>query len=571
MNGFFVCFLLLYKIKFVAPAIESFEDFQIVEQCEFGSFQLAVELSDHFNRHNFRKSNKVKDVHDTIQSFRLHQDFITEHLGFMSTSMSAGYNNTGLTLTNSSSSLLRTKGGWDNGSHSPSYRPLHDKYMYLVGDSTIRQIFGLFGSITRGENFGKNAKDWSRSQCRTQYPQRVVGSKNHCGKNEVKCDIEGLGPEGRIVYDWKHFVFEDYDKWLWGGTGPWHIDRTRPRPEILILQTGLHACSHESESPHSKGEANYDKIYEAVPILMSSVKRAVQRVEYKNGQFKPPTTVIIMTSGRRFSGGDNCILTLNRLIVAAAHEQGFYVLEREEIERRAIHKSEYVNSSFEIPPFEVDFHLPTPIPEIISTAILKIISCSTEQSKGRLEKILMEDSVTDNQSKKNMTETAIILKGILLDGKIIRSKNRVETVIISGNESRSKSGRTDLGIGNDSLENLEFPLYVVDVVGFRRLIHDPNCTKLMQLHSREIITLDEEDFDSIPLGDDLDVNLCKEGSLHRVDQEKVITVISNNSRRSIANMDVFIAHNFQTENIKVIKKGDAYLMPMGEPLNIGTP
>ena len=79
--------------------------------------------------------------------------------------------------------------------------------------------------------------------------------------------------------------------------------------------------------------------------------------------------------------------------------------------------------------------------------------------------------------------------------------------------------------------------------------------------------LEDEDFDSIPLGDDLDLNFCKEGSLHRVDQEKTITVISNDTRRSIANMDVFSSHHFKTEDIKVIRKGDGDLMPLGEPLN----
>ena len=106
MGRNFLCLLLLYIITYDAPGIESFEDFQLVERCEFESFQLAVELSDHYNRNNFRKSNEVKDVRDSSQSFRLHQDFITEHLGFMPPIMSAGYNNTGLTITNSSSSLL---------------------------------------------------------------------------------------------------------------------------------------------------------------------------------------------------------------------------------------------------------------------------------------------------------------------------------------------------------------------------------------------------------------------------------------------------------------------------------
>ena len=566
MSRLSICFLLIYIITYRAPAIESFDGFQLVERCEFTSFQLASMLADQYNRNNFRESNEVKDVPDRSQSFRLHQDFITEHLGFMPTIMSAGYNNTGLTITNSSSSLLWKKGGWENSSYSSSYRPLYDKYIYFLGDSTIRQIFGLFGSIKRGESFGKNAKEWSRSQCRSQYPQRVVGSKNHCGRNEVTCDIEGLGSEGRIVYAWKHYVFEDYDKWLWGGTGPWHIDRTVPRPEILIMQTGLHACFHEAENPHSK-QANFEKIYEAVPILMRSIRRAVERVEYKNGRFLSPATVIIMTSGRKLSAGDDCILTLNRLIVAAAHEQGFYVLEREEIERRAIHKSEYVNSSFEVPPVAVDYHFPTPIPEIISTAVLKIISCASEQSKERLEKVLGDDSVNGNHRKQNMTEAAITLKGIQLHGKIIRSRRRVENIIGEGNGSGNKSEKTDLGIGINSLKNLEFPLYVVDVVGFRRLIHDPNCTNVMQLYSRETIILEDEDFDSIPLGDDLDLNFCKEGSLHRVDQERSITVISNGTRRIIANMDVFNSHHFKSEDVKIIRKGDGDLMPLGEPLN----
>ena len=570
MISYLLCVLLLLKIMGGAPELENLEQFQIIERCEFKSFRLATQLSDVFNRNNYRVNNEINDGHNGAdQSFRLHQDYITEHLGFIPLSMS-GYNHTGLTITGSSSSAIRTKGGWVNGTHSSSYQSLHDKYIYFLGDSTVRQVFALFVSIQRGENFTKNAKDWTRTKCRKQYPQRILGSKNHCAKNEVKCDIEGFGPKGRIVYDWKHHIFEDYDKWLWGGTGPWHVDRTIPRPDFLVLQTGMHSCFHEYESRHFN-QSNVDNIFKSIPILMNAISNAVNRVEYKNDQFQPPTNVIIMTSGRKFSTADSCILSLNRLIATYARKHGFHVIEREEIERRCSHKSEYVDSSIEIPPLLMDYHLPSPVPEIISTALLKTISCA-EQS--RRKNTLGSDPLGWDNNNRNMTAIVMALKGVELHGKIIRLKLKNGTETQTGTGVGLETG-TGVGMGtgtggkkDDFQLSLQFPIDIVDIVGFRRTVHDPQCVNVMQLHTIEIVELEEEDFNAIPMGNSLDSHLCKEGSLHRMDQEKVITLIDKGVRKPIPNMDVFTSYNLSIENINVISIGEAELLPLGEPLNI---
>ena len=561
MNLNLLCFILLSKSIDSAAGHEKLQQFKIIERCDFESFQLAAELSDHYNRNNFRKSNEIKDGCSKIdQSFRFHQDFITEHLGFVPYSMSAGYNGTGLTITNSSSIQLRGKGGWSNISHSSSYEPLYDKYIYFVGDSTIRQIFGAFGSVQRGEHFSKNAKEWSRSTCRKQFPQRAAKLNSYyCGGNEITCDIEGYGLKGRLVYDWKHLMFEEYDKWLWGGTGPWHVDRTLRRPDLLILQTGLHSCFHEYDRRHFD-QSNVDQIFKTVPILMKAIQRAIQRVEYRDGQFQPPTTVIIMTSGRKFDASDGCVMTLNRLIVSYARKLGFYVLEREEIERRFVHKSEYADSSLEIPPVLMDFHLPAPLPEIISTAILKTISCA-EQSKNKYT--FGDDTVRPDNNKRNMTAIAMSLKGIQLHGKIIRLKVR------DGNETGAgvEAARVNPDV-DGSMKSLEVSVDIVDTVGFRITVHDPTCIQIMQLHSREMVLLDEEEFNAIPVGNPLDIHLCEEGIIHRVVNDKALTIIYNHTRRSVASMEVFAFHNLTLGDIKVISVRDSELLPLGAPLTM---
>ena len=87
------------------------------------------------------------------------------------------------------------------------------------------------------------------------------------------------------------------------------------------------------------------------------------------------TTVIIITGGRLGNPDpqlDRCAWTFNRQAAYVAHQHGFIVFEREEIERRLLFKSEYNEEHRTIKP---DLHLANPAPQIVATSLLGMVSC----------------------------------------------------------------------------------------------------------------------------------------------------------------------------------------------------
>ena len=203
---------------------------------------------------------------------RIHQDFISEHLGF-APYMTGGVRHTnGKTLQGSDALSLQTKGGWVGHSLSDSpYSPLRGKWVYFFGDSTLRQIWVSYAAPFQGNHFERNSKEWTRHYCN---PQTLEGrrKKRHvkggdfpeegwmgpCGANEVTCHVSGYDESGLLTYDWKHFPYEDYDEWMWGNTGPWGKEsKEKRRPDIMILAgMGLHTCKSVSIRPTSSQQSN---------------------------------------------------------------------------------------------------------------------------------------------------------------------------------------------------------------------------------------------------------------------------------------------------------------------------
>jgi hypothetical protein len=156
-------------------------------------------------------------------------------------------------------------------------------------------------------------------------------------------------------------------------------------PDIITIQTGLHVCQHAS--PDSKGRMNtsmVEKNLKDLPKLMKAVRVAVDRHNGQHEQGHRNITVIVSTSGRIGYGagsphnprGDDCITNFNRAAARAARAEGFAVFERGEIEQRLLYASqnrEIAGPEYEILRFRM--HLDAPAPEIVSTALLSLITC----------------------------------------------------------------------------------------------------------------------------------------------------------------------------------------------------
>jgi hypothetical protein len=210
-----------------------------------------------------------------------------------------------------------------------------------------------------------------------------------CGVNEVTCYVSGYGDEGLLTYDWKHFTYEDYDEWLFSEDekAPWGSTKTNERrPDILTIQTGMHACWHADPAGlYSDGlkEANKTMIKKNIDdfeLLMMSVRGAINRRfehDKEKGRPRPVTRVVVVTSGATYTEAEgsermeHCILRMNRAAARAAHKYGFAVLERGEIERRFMYKSLGTSNPLLAP----DMHLAQPVQNIIATCLLNILTC----------------------------------------------------------------------------------------------------------------------------------------------------------------------------------------------------
>jgi len=117
-------------------------------------------------------------VGDQDWNERVHQDYITERLGFAPFMAHGVHNAGGQTLTKSNAAELHAKGGWGgrNISDSP-YHILNHKWIYMFGDSTTRQIWASFAAPFQGNNFERNAKEWTRQYCNRQDARKVKHPK----------------------------------------------------------------------------------------------------------------------------------------------------------------------------------------------------------------------------------------------------------------------------------------------------------------------------------------------------------------------------------------------------------
>jgi hypothetical protein len=208
----------------------------------------------------------------------------------------------------------------------------------------------------------------------------LPGWGGRCGNNEVTCHLSGFGSNGKITFDWKHFPYEDYDEYLFGDDGAWKVpNMSDPHamaeyrfPEILVIHVGLHTCVHALANGHNQSMIHLHE--EMISPMMNAVHNAIDR-PFLHGYQGERTLVIIQLPGRPAYDNPHviaCSRRINRSLAKEAHRHGFVVLEREEIERRLLFKSEHLTDHRTIKP---NLHLENPAPNIIGTALLSLVGC----------------------------------------------------------------------------------------------------------------------------------------------------------------------------------------------------
>jgi hypothetical protein len=353
-----------------------------IARCEHRTMRLGTEITDVFNA----------PIEGEDWNQRVHQDFIVQNLGFAPWMANGIHGSNGLTLSQRNAKELFHSAGWSGRSIEDSpYAILSKKWLYMFGDSTTRQVWASFAASFQGNNFERNAKEYSRHYCNKQSTRKShpkggffpdEGWGGPCGVNEVTCHVSGFGEGGLLSFDWKHFPYEDYDHFMWSDQGPWIAGfggEGERRPDVLTIQFGMHSCWHASpEGLYSKHlhEVNSSMInqhLEDIVSLFAAVRRAIDIAHSKSGKL---TTVIVLTSGstgmtNNATSIDNCILRFNRAASLAAHDYGFSVLDRGELERRLMYKS--IEAAH--PLLKPDMHLPQPAQNIIATCLLHLMHC----------------------------------------------------------------------------------------------------------------------------------------------------------------------------------------------------
>jgi hypothetical protein len=172
----------------------------------------------------------------------------------------------------------------------------------------------------------------------------------------------------------KHFSWEDYDEYLFGESGLWQSNSTiGSYPDILVVHVGLHTCIHAIQGQHYN--ATMIQQHEAdVILLVKSIRTAIDRIPSSH----PQTLVIFQLPGRTGKSeprADQCSRQYNRVLAKEAHNYGFTVIEREEIERRLLFKSEFS------PVFKSvhnALHLESPAPNIVACSLLILVGCLSQ-------------------------------------------------------------------------------------------------------------------------------------------------------------------------------------------------
>ena len=153
---------LILLIVWICVSSEEYDISGMVEEeerylCEFEAVRYGSRLADVFN--------SVGNNSDFEKAY--YQSYLIEHTGF-GDNMAGGIYEKGESSEGVSSSKLREKGGWEGYGplEKSSYWALENKWIYIHGESTSKQLFGALHYRDHYDASISNLTAWSKDNVR---------------------------------------------------------------------------------------------------------------------------------------------------------------------------------------------------------------------------------------------------------------------------------------------------------------------------------------------------------------------------------------------------------------------
>lgn len=110
----------------------------IQRECELEAINIGTRLADRYNSFD----------EETDWDVRIHHDYLTKYLGFAGWIQMGLWKNTQLTASRHHAPTIHKSGGWAGHKNITlsAYWPFDNKWVYMMGDSTQRQIWATFVS-----------------------------------------------------------------------------------------------------------------------------------------------------------------------------------------------------------------------------------------------------------------------------------------------------------------------------------------------------------------------------------------------------------------------------------------
>ena len=149
----FLLFLFLNCSLLVSKSVGTSDYFDQISKCEQKALEMGSTMADAFNA----------PINGEDWNYRLYHDLIVEKLGFAPWLTKGREEAAGLTASGKVAKDLQLRGGWVDKPISESpYSAINHKWIYMLGDSTTRQVWASYAAPFQGNHFERNAKEWTR-------------------------------------------------------------------------------------------------------------------------------------------------------------------------------------------------------------------------------------------------------------------------------------------------------------------------------------------------------------------------------------------------------------------------